>query len=264
MTDENRPSGRTPAWMQLDLLRRMGVGEVFVRRPAAPAAAPPAAARPSPPPEVQAPGPEVRASEPAGETSAGSAREDTLDRVAEEVRACKRCGLCEQRIQAVPGDGNRRAKLMFIGEGPGEEEDKQGLPFVGPAGKLLTQMIRAMGLERSEVFITNVVKCRPPGNRTPRPSEIAACLPYLVRQVRLIRPEVIVTLGRPAVSGLLGTDEAMGRLRGRWREYEGARVLPTYHPAYLLRAPGQKGLVWSDLKEVIRFLIQRGVAPRRT
>jgi len=179
------------------------------------------------------------------------------------VRVCRSCKLCETRTQTVFGQGHAAARLVFVGEGPGYEEDQQGLAFVGKAGQLLTRMIAAMGLSRDEVFICNIVKCRPPDNRTPAPDEIAACWPYLDEQLRIIRPEVIVALGKPAAQTLLRTQESIGRMRGNWFEYytsgspsvgPATPLMPTYHPAYLLRSPAEKGKAWSDLKQVMARL----------
>src|SRR5690606_19521788 len=147
-----------------------------------------------------------------------------------------------------------RARLVFVGEGPGAEEDARGLPFVGAAGELLTRMIEAMGLRREEVYVCNVVKCRPPGNRNPEPDEIAACSPFLVRQLEAIGPEVIVTLGKFAAQTLLQTAEPISRLRGRWHRYRGIDLLPTFHPAYLLRSPHEKRKAWEDLQMVMKRL----------
>jgi len=182
--------------------------------------------------------------------------EAELRRVEEEVRTCTRCRLHEGRTQTVFARGNPRAPLLFIGEAPGEEEDRQGLPFVGPAGKLLDRMIFAMGLKSDQVYITNIIKSRPPNNREPRPDEVAACFPFLERQIELVRPRIICTLGRPAANTLLGTNLAMGDLRGKWQSYRGIPVLPTYHPAYLLRSPGQKRTAWEDLKKLIIALAE--------
>jgi DNA polymerase len=156
------------------------------------------------------------------------------------------------------GAGDPCARLMFIGEAPGEEEDQKGEPFVGAAGQLLDRMIRAMGLEREEVYIANIVKCRPPGNRNPEPREIVSCLPYLRRQIEVVLPEVICALGRVAARTILDTQLSIGRLRGRFAEYLGIPVLPTFHPAYLLRTPEDKRLCWQDLKMVCQRL---GLAP---
>ena len=180
-----------------------------------------------------------------------------------QVKDCRKCRLHEGRTQTVFGQGNPVARIVFVGEGPGFEEDKQGLAFVGPAGQLLTRMIAAMGLSRDEVYICNVVKCRPPENRTPQADEILACSPYLQEQLSIIRPEVIVALGAPAAKTLLSTAESIGKLRGRFHEYsvdgilgEGPTtpVMPTYHPAYLLRSPEEKGKVWEDLQMVMARL----------
>jgi len=169
----------------------------------------------------------------------------------QEVRTCTACRLAQKRTQTVFARGNPRAELMFVGEAPGREEDAQGIPFVGPAGKLLDRMIYAMGLARDEVYVTNIVKCRPPNNRDPRPDEVEACAPFLERQIELVQPKIICTLGRPAANAMLGTNAAMGQLRGRWFFWRGIALLPTYHPAYLLRSPGQKRQAWEDLKKVL-------------
>ncbi len=177
-----------------------------------------------------------------------------------QVQGCTKCGLCETRTNTVFGQGHPAARLVFVGEAPGADEDQQGLAFVGRAGQLLTKMIEAMGLTRDEVFICNILKCRPPNNRNPAPDEIAACWPNLDAQLRIIQPEVIVALGKPASQTLLRTSESIGRLRGQWHDYyisgsamAGAPtpLMPTYHPAYLLRSPGEKGKAWSDLKMVL-------------
>lgn len=202
------------------------------------------------------PPPQPPAAEPAPVTSPASVaeREETLATLAARLANCRRCRLCEGRTQVVFGVGDPRARLMFIGEGPGQEEDRRGEPFVGRAGKLLDAMLRALGLPRQQVYIANVVKCRPPGNRDPQDDEVAACRPFLERQVELVNPDVIVTLGRIAARHLLGRSEAMRELRGRWTSWRGRRVLPTYHPAFLLRTPSAKPEAWRDLKEVRRFL----------
>jgi DNA polymerase len=174
----------------------------------------------------------------------------------EELRAaigdCQRCKLCAGRTHIVFGVGNPNAELMFIGEGPGRDEDLQGEPFVGRAGQLLTDIItKGMGLKREDVYIANVVKCRPPENRNPEPDEVAACEPFLRKQIELIRPEIIVGLGKFAVQTLLQTKVPITKLRGQWHSYHGIRLMPTFHPAYLLRYPGDKKLVWEDIKKVI-------------
>jgi len=185
--------------------------------------------------------------------------QDELRELEEQVRRCTRCRLHETRTQGVFARGRTDAELMFIGEGPGADEDRLGEPFVGRAGKLLDLMVAAMGLERQDVYVTNIVKSRPPGNREPRADEVEACWPYLERQIELVRPRVICTLGRPASNTLLGSNSAMGEMRGRWFSFSGVPVLPTYHPAYLLRSPSQKRAAWQDLKKVIAAL--RGEVP---
>jgi DNA polymerase len=173
-----------------------------------------------------------------------------------EVRGCTRCRLCETRTHTVFGEGDVDASIMFIGEGPGENEDKSGRPFVGRAGDMLNKWIAAMGLKREQVFIANIVKCRPPGNREPAPDEVATCTPYLQRQLEIIRPRVIVTLGRPAAQHMLQQKVAMGKIRGQWQNWRGIQLMPTFHPAYVLRqyTPQTRAAVWSDLQEVMRRL----------
>ncbi len=170
-----------------------------------------------------------------------------LDR---EACSCQKCGLAQTRTSVVFGSGKTNADLLFVGEAPGAEEDRQGLPFVGAAGQLLTRMIEAMGLTRKDVYITNIIKCRPPNNRDPKPDEIAECQPYLLQQIDLIAPVVICTLGRFAAQTLLQTTESIGRLRGKIFEYQGAKLVPTYHPAALLRNAHWKRPAWEDLKLV--------------
>jgi uracil-DNA glycosylase len=173
-----------------------------------------------------------------------------------EVSVCTRCGLHKTRTHTVFGEGDPAAQLMFIGEGPGENEDLTGRPFVGRAGQLLDKMIAAMGLRREQVYIANLVKCRPPGNRTPMPDEVSTCLPYLVRQIELIGPRVIVTLGLPASRYMLESSRSMGQMRGSWHAWRGIKVMPTYHPAYILRSYNQqtRAAVWSDLQQVMSEL----------
>ena len=179
----------------------------------------------------------------------------TLEEIAGQVRVCSACPLHTSRKNTVPGEGNpNRPDILFVGEGPGADEDDQGRPFVGAAGQLLDKMIEAMGYKRDEVFIANIVKCRPPGNRVPMPEEMNACVPYLKAQIALIRPKIIVALGKTAVQGLLQEDVAITKFRGTWCEYEGIALMPTYHPAYLLRSPGKKGEAWADLKAVLAKL----------
>jgi DNA polymerase len=176
----------------------------------------------------------------------------TLDEVRRELGDCKRCKLCSGRTQIVFGSGNPHAQLVFVGEGPGAEEDTQGVPFVGAAGQLLTKMITAMGFTRDSVYICNVVKCRPPGNRNPEPDEITACEPFLKAQLQSLQPKVIVALGKFAAQTLLRDTTPITRMRGQWRSYEGVPLMPTFHPAYLLRNPGEKRLVWLDLQDVMK------------
>jgi DNA polymerase len=174
---------------------------------------------------------------------------DTIVSIEKEIRRCTKCRLHERRRNAVPGSGNRSADILFIGEGPGEQEDMQGLPFVGKAGQLLTKMLAAIDLKREEVFITNIVKCRPPGNRNPQPEEVDACFPYLERQISGIAPLVIVCLGGPAAKAVLKSPLSITRLRGRFHRYGEVPVLATYHPAAVLRFPEKyKRDVWNDLK----------------
>jgi len=181
-------------------------------------------------------------------------RSGLLAAIDAEVRACRACPLCEGRTRTVSGAGDPRADLLFVGEGPGEEEDRRGEPFVGAAGQLLDRMIAAMGLSRDRVYIGNIVKCRPPGNRNPEPGEVSACLPFLRRQIEAIRPRIICALGNVAAKTLLRTDEGITRIRGTFGEHEGIPVLPTFHPSYLLRNPENKGLAWSDLRKIMEFL----------
>jgi DNA polymerase len=179
---------------------------------------------------------------------------DTLERIREDLGECTRCRLHLQRNKIVFGTGNPRAELVFVGEGPGHDEDVQGLPFVGRAGKLLTQMIEAMGLTREQVYICNVVKCRPPENRKPEDDEVATCSPYLYRQLDVIAPKAIVCLGATAAQALLKTKDSISRFRGNWLEYRNTKLMVTYHPAYLLRNPNAKGEVWKDLQKVMALL----------
>ncbi len=174
--------------------------------------------------------------------------------ITKEVAGCTKCPLHKGRKKTVPGQGAMSPDVMFIGEGPGYDEDQQGLAFVGKAGQLLTKIIEAMGYTREQVFIGNVVKCRPPENRKPLPDEMAACLPYLREQVSLIRPRVIVALGATALQGLLDVQTGITKVRGQWMEYEGIPLMPTFHPAYLLRAPAGKKDVWEDMKAVLAKL----------
>jgi DNA polymerase len=203
-------------------------------------------------PRVEEPAAPESDPEPARSQQARATR--TLEDVQLELGECTRCPLAEGRNRIVFGDGNPDAALMFIGEGPGQEEDRQGLPFVGRAGELLTQMIeRGLEIPRSEVYICNIVKCRPPNNRTPQPDEVATCKPFLEGQIEAVKPRTIVALGRPATSLLLGRDIAISRVRGTWHEYRDIPLMPTFHPAFLLRqyTDQNRRAVWEDLKAAL-------------
>jgi len=182
----------------------------------------------------------------------------TLEQIAQAVSACTGCPLHATRTQTVPGEGASKARLMFVGEAPGADEDRLGRPFVGAAGQLLDKMIAAMGFARDQVFIANILKCRPPGNRDPLEHEVAACLPYLLAQIALIRPEVICSLGRHASHALLERKDSLGKLRGRFFDYRGTPLLPTFHPSYLLRTPADKGAAWKDLQLIMHRLKPSG------
>lgn len=173
---------------------------------------------------------------------------DSLDAILADMEDCKRCKLSATRSRIVFGTGNPSAALMFVGEAPGFDEDQQGLPFVGKAGQLLTRIIQAMDMTREEVYICNIIKCRPPGNRNPEPDEIQACTPFLNRQIAAIQPDFICALGKFAAQTLLQTDEPISTLRGRFFDYKGIRLIPTFHPSYLLRSPDKKREVWEDMK----------------
>ncbi len=193
-------------------------------------------------------GPKKTPASPSGEAAA------ELVRIREDLGDCKRCTLHETRTQIVFGVGDPRAELVFVGEAPGRDEDLQGEPFVGRAGQLLTKMISAMGYSREQVYIANIIKCRPPQNRNPEPDEIISCEPFLIRQLGAIHPKVICALGKFAAQTLLRTEEKISSLRGRWFEYQGIRIIATYHPAYLLRNPDEKRIVWDDLKKIMTAL----------
>jgi uracil-DNA glycosylase len=213
-----------PARELLEYFRDLGVDEVFLAAPSSPA---PAAV-------------------------AGSMRD--LPALQKFLEGCPRCKLSKTRTNIVFGQGNPKADLMFVGEAPGREEDEQGLAFVGRAGGLLTKIIEAMGKKREDVWICNVLKCRPPNNRNPEADEVAACMPFLDEQIRLVSPRVIFTLGTYSAQAVLGTDEPIGRLRGRWQSARGVKVMPTFHPAFLLRSPERKKDVWEDMKKVMEYL----------
>jgi len=177
-----------------------------------------------------------------------------LGEMARSISDCQLCALCKGRTQTVFGVGNPNARLMFIGEAPGRDEDLQGEPFVGRAGQLLTDIIKAMKLTRDDVYIANVVKCRPPENRNPEPEEMDSCRPFILKQIEVIKPEVIVTLGKVPLEGLFRKSMAISRMRGSWLSFENIKLMPTYHPAYLLRNPAAKRDVWSDMKLVMAEL----------
>ena len=181
----------------------------------------------------------------------GTAQE-TLEQIREDLGDCRRCKLWQGRTNIVFGSGNPRADLVFVGEGPGADEDKQGLPFVGRAGQLLTDMIeKGLKIPRADVYICNIIKCRPPGNRKPERDEVTACRQFVERQLDAIRPRVICALGSTAVETLLGTRGSMGSLRGQWYEFHGISLMVTYHPAFLLRDPSRKSETWADLKQIL-------------
>ena len=265
----DRPGGDEPEVREiaaelgrhLSWLADAGIRELPAPRPhpapaTSPAPHPPVVARaahPAPPsvrPGAPTAGPLEGARHDLSEKGCGS---EPLLAVRETLGECARCKLGAGRTNLVFGVGDPSAQLMFVGEGPGEDEDRQGEPFVGRAGQLLTKMIEAMGYRREQVYIANVVKCRPPGNRNPEPDEIEACEPFLRRQIEAIGPKVVVALGKFAAQTLLRDTSAISRLRGRWFEYEGVRLMPTFHPAYLLRSPGEKAKAWEDLQLVMKI-----------
>jgi uracil-DNA glycosylase family 4 len=211
------------------------------------------AQKPAQRPEQQAP---QKPSEPLpGRPATAEERRKRLAVLAEEVKSCTKCRLHESRTNTAFSRGDAESELVFVGEGPGAEEDRQGQPFVGPAGQLLDKMIGGMGYERDDVYVCNVVKCRPPKNRKPEPDEMAACMPYLSEQLAIVDPKAIVGLGATGVQGLIGTTMGITRMRGTWKLYKGRwPLMPTFHPAYLLRQADKKRDVWNDLKEVMRRL----------
>ncbi len=258
------------------LLRQRDLGgpEVYLSRApgSGPAPAPPAAAAPPVPPAASAPaqpaealpeparsgawregappvpGPGIEIVTPAPGLLDAAPDYASLEAVADAVRGCEQCVLCGHRTHAVPGEGPAGARLMCVGEGPGETEDRTGRPFVGRAGDLLTDILAAIDLPREQVFIANVVKCRPPQNRKPLPDEVAACLGYLRAQIRLVRPTVLLALGATAAEGLLGVRQSLGSLRGRVHRFDGIPLIVTYHPAALLRNPNWKKPTWDDVR----------------
>ena len=192
---------------------------------------------------------------PAAQTLAPST--ETFEQIHCEIGDCTRCPLHQERTNVVHTEGNRKARLMFVGEAPGADEDAQSRPFVGRAGQLLTKIIEAIGMKREEVLIGNVNRCRPPGNRAPTTDEAATCKPYLLREIAIVQPDVIVVLGNTAMKNLLDTREGITRLRGTFQDYKGIKVMPTFHPAYLLRDPSKKRETWEDLKKVRDYLDSR-------
>jgi DNA polymerase len=230
----------------------VALGALPARAPVRRAAgAPPSAASPPARPSRPVAGP--RPATLPSMTQGTDMKHDSLEKVAGDVARCMRCVLHKTRTRTVPGQGNPHPEILFVGEAPGADEDEQGLAFVGAAGQLLTRMIVAMGYTREEVFIANILKCRPPNNRQPLPEEMDCCLPFLKRQIARLQPKVIVALGAVAVRGLLKR-EGISKLRGRWLEFEGIPLMPTYHPAYLLRNPPAKKDVWEDLQTVLKQL----------
>lgn len=233
---------------QLEHLRELGVEGIRVSAAATPAPTPaPAVTQPSEPSEslfgelAPAPVKLTRSTE-------------TFEQIHAEIGDCTRCSLSQERTHVVHTEGNRKARLMFVGEAPGADEDAQARPFVGRAGQLLTKIIEAIGLKREQVLIGNVNRCRPPGNRPPMPDEVATCKPYLLREIAVVQPEVIVVLGNTATKNLLDTREGITRIRGTFQDYKGIKVMPTFHPAYLLRDPSKKRETWEDLKKVRDYL----------
>jgi len=221
--------------------RELGVLGFPPARPSAAATAEHATAVPSPIPDLF--------------SASGVGATGSLDELRAHIGDCRRCKLAPHRTHLVFGVGNPRARLVFVGEAPGRDEDVQGEPFVGRAGQLLTEIItKGMRVRREDVYIANVIKCRPPDNRNPEPDEVASCEPFLRRQLELIGPEVVVALGKFAVQTLLRTKAPITQLRGRWYDYHGIRLMPTFHPAYLLRNPADKRLVWEDIQKVMRVL----------
>ncbi|HET9793128.1 MAG TPA: uracil-DNA glycosylase [Thermoanaerobaculia bacterium] len=237
---------------EIRFFRDLGIREIYLDVAAgAVRASPPPPPRPASPrpPAGAPPGTDAVPTNPAARPIV-PADFPTLEALAGFTAGCPRCKLSSRRTHLVFGQGNPRAALMFVGEAPGADEDAQGLAFVGRAGQLLTKIIEAIGLTRDDVFIANVLKCRPPENRNPEPDEVAACLPYLREQIRLIAPRIIVTLGTFATQAILESELSIGRLRGRFHPLGPVRVMPTYHPAFLLRSPERKKDVWEDMKKV--------------
>ncbi len=252
----------------LELYRRLGVQWVKPQEPrkrpsAGKPVTPPASVAPVPKTAIP-PVPARKAAIPVAtqKTMAGisvvdsvTGAEESLEAIRADLNDCRRCKLCTTRQNIVFGSGNPNAELMFIGEAPGADEDEQGLPFVGRAGQLLTRIIEAMGMSREEVYICNILKCRPPGNRNPEPDEIEACEPFLFRQISAVKPKVVCALGLFGSQTLLRSKEAIGRLRGRLLDYRGIKMMATFHPAYLLRNPNEKRKVWEDVQIIRDYLL---------
>ena len=220
------------------------------------------APRVSVPTQVARSVPEMRNAQPEGSLFAAAEApapltSETLEQIWADIGDCTRCGLCAGRTQVVNTHGNAKARLMFVGEAPGADEDAQGKPFVGRAGQLLTKMIEAMGMKREDVIIGNVNRCRPPGNRQPTLEEAAICRPFLFREIAAVRPDVIVVMGNTALHNLLEIKAGISSVRGQFRDFQGIKVMPTFHPAYLLRDPSKKRETWEDLKKVMEYLDSR-------
>jgi DNA polymerase len=250
MSERRGVSTRDALLQRLRFERSLGI-EAVPRTPLAPQRGPapePATAHAPPPDEPDA---ETTPADPAAQS-----RQERFEALRQRALACTNCALHRGRTNVVFGEGPCPARLVFVGEGPGFDEDQSGRPFVGKAGQLLNKIIAAMGFKREEIYIGNVVKCRPPENRTPLATETAACWPYLEEQLALLEPKVIVTLGSPAAKTLLKTSSGITQLRGRWQLYRGIRVMPTYHPAFVLRQYTQevRRLVWNDMQQVMKFL----------
>jgi DNA polymerase len=229
---------------QLEHLRELGVEGIRVS----------SAATPAPPTPVITQSSESLFGELAPAPVKLTRSTETFEQIHAEIGDCTRCSLSQERTHVVHTEGNQKARLMFVGEAPGADEDAQARPFVGRAGQLLTKIIEAIGLKREQVLIGNVNRCRPPGNRPPMPDEVAACKPYLLREIAVVQPEVIVVLGNTATKNLLDTREGITRIRGTFQDYKGIKVMPTFHPAYLLRDPSKKRETWEDLKKVRDYL----------
>lgn len=237
-SEENQAERRVSRVGLLESARLSKLDAVVTAEPPRPAAAP------APSPEAQATAGLADASRPLAPSK------ETMQEIRAEIGDCRRCGLCSDRTQIVHSTGDTGAKLMFVGEAPGADEDLKGEPFVGRAGQLLTKIIEAIGLRRDEVFIGNINRCRPPGNRAPTAAEAEACKPFLLREIAIVKPQVIVVLGNTACQNLLGTKVGITKLRGNFQEFHGIKVMPTFHPAYLLRDPNKKREVWEDMKIV--------------